>query len=167
MYALRHSLLRCGAARRIGWILLLLVLLSRALIPGAVMLDPDASGPDMMVLCSGHGPMRMSGDDMAGMNAMSGMSMSDMPTATGADASRLDHLFAHAPDSGQPAQPDDDSGVCAFSAALFAAMAVAFVVVLLAPAGISRRLRVRFPRLCLPATPTGQRPPARAPPAFV
>ncbi|MBR7513260.1 hypothetical protein KC219_24190, partial [Mycobacterium tuberculosis] len=57
MNALRHFLLRQGVARQLLWGFLLVTLLPRARMSGAVMLEPDGPDAGSVVLCSGRGPL--------------------------------------------------------------------------------------------------------------
>jgi hypothetical protein len=147
MNPLRRFLLRNSVVSRITFLAALAVLLARALLPGAVMLDPESSaqGDFALVLCSGHGPM-FAHDSMSDANMMH------------------DHMDM----SGAPAHDSmtGDDGICPFSAALFVAcVGIALAVLLFALKRITCSWRVRPARPLLRPSPHF-RPLSRAPPLF-
>lgn len=165
MNAFRRFLLRGGKASRMFFLAAFAVLLARALLPGAVMLDSE-SAPERgiaLVMCSGHGPMfAHTANTMANMSdAMPGMDMSHM---TGAMQDGMD--MSHTSDSRGHDSMAGDDGLCPFSAALvLACIAIALAVVLfsltrLAPSwsAVSARPLLRFSPYF--------RPQSRAPPRF-
>jgi hypothetical protein len=163
MNAYRRFLLRGGMASRLAVLAAFAVLLARALLPGAVMLDPvsAAQGDFALVICSGHGPMfvhdagammNMSGDD--DMSHMAGM-MHDDPHMSGSSGAPMQAPMA------------SDDGLCPFSAALFVAcvsVSLAIVLFALAPR-IAERWRV-IPARRPAFASTHLRPLSRAPPTF-
>jgi hypothetical protein len=158
MTALRRFLLRGGMASRMCFMAAFAVLLARALLPGAVMLDPEtaAQGDFSLVMCSGHGPLFT--HDSSAMPGMSGMS--DMP---GMD---MMHDMSHM--SGSPAHDSmtGDDGLCPFSAALFVAcVGVALAVVLFALTRVRPSWRAISVRPLVRASQYFQ-PLSRAPPLF-
>jgi hypothetical protein len=155
MNALRHFLLRGGLARQLIWGGLLIVLLSRALMSGAVMLDPDGPDAGSVVLCSGRGPLIL---DAAALTARFD---ARAPITPANDARALADTLTHA---GKAAPADHEAGLCAFSAALFAALASFALLVLLFPAAAPRR--VPLPPAPRPPARSArdERPPSRAPP---
>ncbi|WP_414143034.1 hypothetical protein [Burkholderia gladioli] len=163
MNALRHFLLRGGVATRLLWGLLLAVLLSRALISGAVMLDPDGPDAGAVVLCSGHGPL------VLGAAALAARFDADAPITPANDAAALASRLAHhdhegAGDSSSAAGNPGD--ICPFAIALFTALASCLLLVLLFPFSIARAAWPRpVTRQALRPT-IGDRPPSRAPPLF-
>ncbi len=143
------------------------VLLARALLPGAVMLDPvsAAQGGFALVMCSGHGPMFAQGAammDMPGMAAsMPGMNMSHMAgmTAHGMEMSGASGATGHGSMAG-------DDGLCPFSAALVVAcvgVALACVLFVLIRAAQSW---ITVVAQSLSRSPLHFQPPSRAPPRF-
>ncbi|TGN94212.1 hypothetical protein [Burkholderia sp. USMB20] len=160
MNALRHFLHRLGVARQLLWILILVSLLSRALMSGAVMLDPDGPDAGSVVLCSGRGPL------IIGATALTARFDASAPITPANDALALVNVLKHGTDAGKPASADSSNGVCAFSAALFAALVSFVLLVLLFPAAAPRRFRLP-PDGVLPARSIfDDRPPSRAPPQF-
>ncbi|MDC6128467.1 hypothetical protein PPH41_10915, partial [Burkholderia gladioli] len=148
MNALRHFLLRGGVATRLLWGLLLAVLLSRALISGAVMLDPDGPDAGAVVLCSGHGPLDLT---PAALQANE-----DLSRALGSALSPTPDT--HHQRAGASAE------LCPFSASLAAAIALA-VVVLVGWARLDVVARRAAPRLLrFRQHHAHARPGARAPP---
>jgi hypothetical protein len=158
MNALRHFLLRGGVARQLMWGVLLIVLLSRALMSGAVMLDPDGPDAGAVVLCSGRGPLIL---DAAALAARFDASA---PITPANDARALINSLTHPSHEGPSTAAEHGAGLCAFSAALFAALASFVLLVLLFPAASARRFRIP-PDTPPPARSTlDDRPPSRAPP---
>ncbi|RQR59911.1 hypothetical protein DIE18_15980 [Burkholderia sp. Bp9125] len=160
MNALRHLLHRQGVARQLLWVLILVPLLSRALMSGAVMLDPDGPDAASVVLCSGRGPL------ILGATAPTARFDARAPITQANDAPALVDAFTHGAHTGKPAPADSGNGACAFSAALFAALASFMLLVLLFPAAAQRRFRLPPDRLLLARSTFDDRPPARAPPRF-
>lgn len=155
MNALRRFLLRGGIASRLSVLAAFAVLLARALLPGAVMLDPvsAAQGDFALVICSGHGPM-FAPDAHAMMN------MSDEDMMHG-DM----HMSAS---GGAPMQTPmaSDDGLCPFSAALFVAcVSVTLAMELFALTPVIERWRVLPTHRPTRASPH-LRPLSRAPPLF-
>lgn len=160
MNALRHFLHRQGVARQLLWVLILVPLLSRALMSGAVMLDPDGPDAGSVVLCSGRGPL------ILGAIASTARFEASAPITQANDALALVDALKHGTHTGKQAPADSGNGVCAFSAALFAALASFVLLVLLFPAAAPRRFRLP-PDALLPARSIfDDRPPSRAPPQF-
>ncbi|KVN88865.1 hypothetical protein [Burkholderia ubonensis] len=160
MNALRHFLHRQGVARQLLWMLILVPLLSRALMSGAVMLDPDGPDAGSVVLCSGRGPL------ILGATAPAARFDARAPITPANDALALVNALKHGTHTGKPAPADSSNGVCAFSATLFAALASFVLLVLLFPAAAPRRFRLP-PDCPLPARSIfDDRPPSRAPPQF-
>jgi hypothetical protein len=165
MNAFRRFLLRGGMASRAHVLAALVVLLARALLPGAVMLDPvsAAQGGFAVVMCSGHGPMfaGLSGAATAMPDTMPGMDMDHMGGMT--------HGGMHL--SAMPGSPAHDSmtaddGLCPFSAALVLACAgVALAVVLFTLMRATPSWRAMSVRP-LVRTSCHVRPLSRAPPLF-
>ncbi|WP_109481304.1 DUF2946 family protein [Paraburkholderia sp. C35] len=161
MNLFRHFLSRGGVTRHALLLLVFSVLMSRALLPGAVMIDPDqtaASG--VLVICSGHGAMFV--DQAAGVAIGEQISRAAATHVTFAADDASTNL--HAGQQGNTS--NKDSGVCAFSAALATALAGVVVLLLLFlpqarsqfwPAGSTNSL----PRLAV-----FTRPLTRAPPVF-
>ncbi|KVV37723.1 hypothetical protein WK81_25095 [Burkholderia ubonensis] len=157
MNALRHFLHRRGVARQLLWMLILVPLLSRALMSGAVMLGPDAGS---VVLCSGRGPL------ILGATGLTAHVDASAPITAADEALALVDALEHGAHAGKAAPADSGNGVCAFSAALFAALASFVLLVLLFPAAAPRRFRLP-PDCPLPARSIfDDRPPSRAPPQF-
>ncbi|WP_246794062.1 hypothetical protein [Burkholderia perseverans] len=162
MNALRHFLLRNGVATRLLWGLILAVLLSRALISGAVMLDPDSPGAGGVVLCSGHGPLVIGATLSARFDAQS-------PITPANDAMALASLLSH---HGHDASPGGSTSsgssgdLCPFGAALFVALGTSLLLVVLFPVAAARRAWARAAVCVAARSPSGVRPPSRAPPRF-
>jgi hypothetical protein len=160
MNPLRRFLLRGGMASRMMLLAAFAVLFARALLPGAVMLDPEsaAQGDFALVICSGHGPMFAPGiGPMSHMDdSMPGMDMSHMPGMT------------HDGMTGSPAHDSmtGDDGLCPFSAALFVAcVGITVAVVLFALKRQRQSWRVKSARP-LARSSHYFRPLSRAPPSF-
>ncbi|MDR5818751.1 MULTISPECIES: hypothetical protein [unclassified Caballeronia] len=154
------------------------VLLARALLSSAVMIDPDhdAMGGFLM-LCSGHGvmvvkemthddTMQMSASDSmdGSMQAMPGMDMSGMSNM----AMPVDHVdvTVHHAEHDQAGAMSHSSDLCAFSAALATALA-SIVVFFFLFAPLQLRESWRRPRAtAVRALLLHIRPPTRAPPVF-
>ncbi|MEJ8797699.1 hypothetical protein WKR88_15515 [Trinickia caryophylli] len=160
MNALRRFLHRPGVARQLLWGLLLVTVLSRALVSGAVMLDPDGLDAGSVVLCSGHGPLILD-------PAVSASRFDVSAQTTGAnDAPALVDTIEQGPHAGKAQSPGSGDGTCAFNAALFVAVASFMLLQLLFPVGVAQRFRI------LPGSPPrvrslfDDRPPPRAPPVF-
>jgi hypothetical protein len=125
MNPLRRFLMRGGLVSRMSLLAAFAILFARALLPGAVMLDPEsaAQGDFALVICSGHGPMFAHGTgSMSDMDdSMPGMDMSHMAGMT------------HDSMAGSPAHDamTGDDGLCPFSAALFVACVSAVIAVVL------------------------------------
>ncbi|MBN3786774.1 hypothetical protein [Burkholderia sp. Ac-20353] len=161
MNALRHFLLRGGVAKQLLWGLILVVSLSRALMSGAVMLDPDAPDSGTVVLCSGHGPL------VLGVTALMAGFESRSSVAPANDVLALADALTHGtPHDGKPMSSDHGAGICAFSAALFAALTPLVLFFLLFRAAVARRLRI--PPVCCSVARSAldDLPPSRAPPLF-
>ncbi|ACR31855.1 hypothetical protein [Burkholderia glumae] len=163
MNALRHFLLRNGVATRLLWGLILAVLLSRALISGAVMLDPDSPGAGGVVLCSGHGPLVI---DAPGRS----VSFDDASPITPAnDAMALASLLSprgHDASSGGSTPSGSSGAVCAFGAALFVALSLSLLLVVLFPVAAARRVWPRCAARVAACSPSDVGPPSRAPPCL-
>ncbi|WP_321818635.1 MULTISPECIES: hypothetical protein [unclassified Paraburkholderia] len=162
MFSLRRFLLRGGTASRVLFLAAFAILLARALLPGAVMLDPDpgAQGGFALVMCSGHGPMfaKNSGvmPDMADM--MPDMDMSHMAGMMH-DGISMHGSAAHDTMAG-------DNSVCPFSAALVVAcVSIALAVVLFT---LTRVTQLWSASLARPLVRISLhfRPLSRAPPLF-
>jgi hypothetical protein len=140
MNAFRHLLSRSGLARHALLMFVFSVLVSRGLLSGAVMIDPDPMTGGALVMCSGHGPV---------FDA-------SMP---GMDMSMLHHGDGHT-------RADKSGDLCAFSASLVTALAcAAFLLLLFHPFPIRRTWSL--PRIVIAArSVTYVRPPPRAPPRF-
>lgn len=160
MNALRRFLLRPGVARQLLWGVLLVTLLSRALMSGAVMLDPDGPDAGSVVLCSGRGPLIV---DVAALAARFDASA---PITPANDALALVDALRHDAHGGKTASSGDGDSLCAFGAALFTALASFVLLVLLFPATAPRRFRVHFDSLPFVRSRFDDRPPSRAPPLF-
>jgi hypothetical protein len=170
MNALRRFLLRGGRASRMSILAALAVLLVRALLPGAVMLDPEttAQGGFALVMCSGHGPLF--GHDTGATSHMADMDMSHMPDMNHDDMdmpgmSNMSHM-SDMPGPADHGSMTADDGLCAFSAALFVAcLSVAIAVALFT---LEPTVRIwRAPASRLPdRLPRYFRLPSRAPPLF-
>lgn len=161
MNALRRFLLRQGVARQLLWGVLLVTLLSRALMSGAVMLDPDGPDAGSVVLCSGRGPLIV---DVA---ALAARFDAGAPITPANDAFALADALKHGAHVGNAASSaGGDDGLCAFGAALFTALASFAVLVLLFPAAAPRRFRIRFDIPRVVRSIFDDRPPSRAPPLF-
>ncbi|KFG93393.1 hypothetical protein GQ56_0131995 [Burkholderia paludis] len=158
MNALRRFLLGSGAARQLLWSFLLVTVLSRALISGAVMLDPDGPDAGSVVLCSGRGPL------IVNVAALAARFDAGAPITPANDALALADTLRHDA-HGEPA-PSSGSGdgLCAFGAALFTALASVALLVLLFPAAAPRRFRLHFDCIPFGRSILDARPPSRAPP---
>lgn len=135
MNALRHFLLRQGVARQLLWGFLLVTLLSRALMSGAVMLDPDGPDAGSVVLCSGRGPLIV---DVA---ALAARFDAGAPITPANDALALADALKHDGHADNTASSGSGDSLCAFGAALFTALASFVLLVLLFPAAAPRRFR--------------------------
>jgi len=161
MNLFRHFLSRGGVARHGLLLLIFSVLMSRALLPGAVMTDPDqtaASG--MLVICSGHGAMFV--DQTADLALDEQIARAAPMEVTIA----ADHASKNLPSGQEGNTSNKDSGVCAFSAALATALAgVAVLLLLFLPLAARQFWPSRFTdspaRLSVHT-----RPLTRAPPVF-
>ncbi|KWO40832.1 hypothetical protein WT97_20335 [Burkholderia sp. MSMB1459WGS] len=160
MNALRRFLLRPGVARRLLWGFLLVTLLSRALMSGAVMLDPDGPDAGSVVLCSGRGPLIVTGAALAARFDASA------PITPANDALALVDALKHDAHADKAASSDNGDSLCAFGAALFTALASFVLLVLLFPAAPPRRFRIHFDSLPFVRSIFDDRPPSRAPPLF-
>ncbi|MBI0330073.1 DUF2946 family protein [Burkholderia plantarii] len=163
MNALRHFLLRNGVATRLLWGLILAVLLSRALISGAVMLDPDSPGAGGVVLCSGHGPL------VIGTTALSTSFDAQSQITPANDAMALASLLSHHghdASRGGSTSSGSSGDLCPFGAALFVALSTSLLLVMLFPVAAARRVRARAAVRVAVSSPSGVRPPSRAPPCF-
>ncbi|ALK33234.1 hypothetical protein [Burkholderia plantarii] len=163
MNALRHFLLRNGVATRLLWGLILAVLLSRALISGAVMLDPDSPGAGGLVLCSGHGPL------VIGAAGVSASFDEQSPITPANDAMALASLLSHHghdASSGGSTSSGSSGDLCPFGAALFVALGMSLLLVVLFPVAAARRVWARAAACVAARSPSGVRPPSRAPPCF-
>ncbi|AXF24521.1 hypothetical protein CUJ89_30045 [Burkholderia pyrrocinia] len=160
MNALRRFLLRQGVARQLLWGFLLVTLLSRALMSGAVMLDPDGPDAGSVVLCSGRGPLIV---DMAALTARFDASA---PITLANDALALVDALKHDAHTGKAASAGNGDSLCAFGAALFTALASFVLLVLLFPAAAPRRFRIPVDGLPFVRSIFDDRPPSRAPPLF-
>ncbi|MCW0014547.1 hypothetical protein, partial [Burkholderia pseudomallei] len=110
--------------------------------------------------CAGRGPL------LLGATAPTARFDASAPITTANDALALVDALKHGTHSGKPAPADSGTGVCAFSAALFAALTSFVLLVLLFPAAAPRRFRLP-PDCLLPARSIfDDRPPSRAPPQF-
>ncbi|WP_069704459.1 hypothetical protein [Burkholderia seminalis] len=158
MNALRRFLLRPGVARQLLWGFLLVTLLSRALMSGAVMLDPDGPDAGSVVLCSGRGPLIVTGTALAARFDASA------PITPANDARALVDALKH--DAHADKTASAGNGLCAFGAALFTALASFVLLVLLFPAAAPRRFRVHVDSLPFVRSILDDRPPSRAPPLF-
>lgn len=160
MNALRRFLLRPGVARQWLWGFLLVTLLSRALISGAVMLDPDGPDAGSVVLCSGQGPLIVTAAALAARFDASA------PITPANDALALVDALKHDAHADKAASSGNGDSLCAFGAALFTAIASFVLLVLLFPAAAPRRFRVHLDRLPFVRSIFDDRPPSRAPPLF-
>ncbi|MPV66146.1 hypothetical protein, partial [Burkholderia sp. BE17] len=136
MNALRRFLLRQGVARQLLWGFLLVTLLSRALMSGAVMLDPDGPDAGSVVLCSGRGPLIVS------VAALAARFDASAPITPANDALALVDALKHDAHADKTAPSGNGDGLCAFGAALFTALASFVLLMLLFPAAAPRRLRI-------------------------
>ncbi|MBN3728929.1 DUF2946 family protein [Burkholderia sp. Ac-20379] len=162
MNALRHFLLRSGVATRLLWGLILAVLLSRALLSGAVMLAPDGPDAGAVVLCSGHGPL------VLGASALTADFGAQAPITPANDAFALASLLPHHDRDGSGSQQNGASGgdICPFSGALLTALAASLLLVLLFPAAVAPPSWPRPVVRTAVRLTIGHRPPSRAPPSF-
>ncbi|AOJ33553.1 hypothetical protein [Burkholderia metallica] len=160
MNALRRFLLRQGVARQLLWGVLLVTLLSRALMSGAVMLDPDGPDTGSVVLCSGRGPLLL---DVA---ALAARFEAGSPITPANDAFALAGALKHDAHAGKAASSSGDDGLCAFGAALFTALASVALLALLFPAAAPQRFRIQFDIPRVVRSVLDDRPPCRAPPLF-
>jgi len=146
MNAFRHLLSRSCVARHVMLLLVFSVLVSRGLLSGAVMIDPDQMAGGALVMCSGHGPVFE--------HDMQRMQMPDMP---------LDDAVHHG--DGHTAT-DKTGDMCAFGASLVTALACAAILLLLFHPFTTRRTWA-LPRIVIAARlVTYVLPPSRAPPRF-
>jgi len=183
MNAIRQFLLRDSWLRQGLLCLVFALLLLRALLSSAVMLDPDApEGSYGLVICSGFGPLfpvaatggGQAAPAMMGSGSMGGMAMPGMPEmhashhgtaavkpVVSGDASVAD-IGTHMGDQ----DASDSGGVCPFSAAFLTAIVSLFVVSLfLGVVTSGRSWRNVGPISYLSLTRFG-RPLSRGPPAF-
>ncbi|QGZ63361.1 hypothetical protein [Paraburkholderia acidisoli] len=172
MNAFRRFLLRGGMASRAWLLAAFAVLFARALLPGAVMLDPVsvAQGDFALVMCSGHGPMfaQDRGALAVRSHAMSGMAMPgmDMSPMAGMMHEDMDMPGMSMPGSHDHDSMNGDDGLCPFSAALVVAcVGIALAIVLFTLTRVTQTWRDVSTRL--PARPPLHfRPLSRAPPRF-
>jgi hypothetical protein len=165
MNAFRRFLLRGGIASRMSFLAAFAVLLARALLPGAVMLD-SVSTPDggiALVMCSGHGPMfARAPNAMANMSeTMPDMDMSHMAgmMQDGMDMPHMSGSQSHDSMAG-------DDGLCPFSAALVVGcVAIALAVVLFSLTRVTQSWSAVSARPLARLSPYF-RPLSRAPPLF-
>nr|WP_228545303.1 hypothetical protein [Burkholderia pseudomultivorans] len=160
MNTLRRFLLGQGVARQLLWGFILVTLLSRALMSGAVMLDPDGQDAGSVALCSGRGPLIVS---VAGLAARFDASA---PVTPANDALALVDALRHDAHADKSPPSGNGDSLCAFGAALFTALASFVALVLLFPAAVRQRFRARFDNLPFVRSIFDDRPPSRAPPAF-
>ncbi|WP_414448059.1 DUF2946 family protein [Burkholderia sp. 22PA0099] len=162
MNALRHFLLRSGVATRLLWGLILAVLLSRALLSGAVMLAPDGPDAGAVVLCSGHGPL------VLGASALTADFGAQASITPANDAFALVSLLPHHghDDSGSQQNNTNGGDLCPFSGALLTALTASLLLVLLFPAAVARQSWPRPVARAVGRLTIGDRPPSRAPPSF-
>ncbi|VWC35260.1 hypothetical protein BLA23254_06596 [Burkholderia lata] len=160
MNALRRFLLRQGVARQLLWGFLLVTLLSRALMSGAVMLDPDGPDAGSVVLCSGRGPL------IVNVTALAARFDAGAPITPANDALALADALKHDAHADNPASSGNGDSLCAFGAALFTALASFVLLVLLFPVAAPRRFRVHFDSIPFVRSIFDDRPPSRAPPLF-
>lgn len=160
MNTLRRFLLGQGVARQLLWGFILVTLLSRALMSGAVMLDPDGQDAGSVVLCSGRGPLIVSVAEMVTRFDASA------PVTPANDALALVDALKHDAHADKSSPSGNGDNLCAFGAALFTALASFGLLVLLFPAAAPRRLRVRVDTLPFVRSICDDRPPSRAPPSF-
>jgi len=161
MNALRHLLLRKGIATQCLWGFILIALLCRALVSGAVMLDPGRPDSSAVVLCSGGGPLNL---DATALTALTARIDADAPITPANDASAIVAALKHQAHANE--SNASDHSVCAFSAALFAALAPFALLVLLFPAASARRLRLTSILVPIARSALDERPPSRAPPVI-
>ncbi|MBB3003971.1 hypothetical protein FHX57_006350 [Paraburkholderia tropica] len=164
MNVLRRFLLRGGKASQALFLFAFAVLLSRALLPGAVMLDPVsvAQGDFALVMCSGHGPMFAPDQSTSARmsNSMPGMDMGHMAGMV------HDGMDMSGPGSASHDSMSGDDGLCPFSAALVVACVATAIIFALFTltrftqswSAVSLRALVRLIPHC--------RPLCRAPPHF-
>ncbi len=160
MNALRRFLLRQGVARQLLWGILLVTLLSRALMSGAVMLDPDGPDAGSVVLCSGRGPL------IVNVAALAARFDAGAPITPANDALALADALKHDGHADNTASSGSGDSLCAFGAALFTALASFVLLVLLFPAATPRRFRIQVDRIPVVRSIFDDRPPSRAPPLF-
>lgn len=160
MNALRRFLLRHGVARQLLWGFLLVTLLSRALMSGAVMLDPDSPDAGSVVLCSGRGPL------IVNVAALAARFDAGAPITPANDALALADALKHDAHADNTASSGNGDSLCAFGAALFTALASFVLLVLLFPAAAPRRFRIHFDSIPFVRSIFDDRPPSRAPPLF-
>ncbi|MGS0896029.1 hypothetical protein ACVBGC_26385 [Burkholderia stagnalis] len=158
MNALRRFLLGQGVARQLVWGIILATVLSRALLSGAVMLDPDGPGAGSVVLCSGSGPL------IVGAAAWAARFDASAPITPANDAVALADSLRHGSHDGNAVSSGGGDGLCAFGAALFAALVSFVLLVLLFPAAASRRFSLPPDTLPQVRSIFDDRPPSRAPP---
>lgn len=167
MSAFRRFLLRGGMANRAWFLIAMAVLLVRALLPGAVMLDPAsvAQGDFALVMCSGHGPM-FAGDSGAAVkmsDVMPGMNMTHMAGMMHGDMDMSGKAGSPAHDHG--AMTGDD-GLCPFSAALVVAcVGIALAIALFTLTRVTQSWRAVSTRPLVRLS-LHFRPLSRAPPLF-
>ena len=160
MNALRRFLLRPGVARQLLWGFLLVTLLSRALMSGAVMLDPDGPDAGSVVLCSGRGPL------IGDVAALAARFDAGAPITPANDALALADALKHDAHADNPASAGGGDSLCAFGAALFTALTSFVLLVLLFPGAVPRRFRIHVAPLPFVRSIFDDRPPSRAPPLF-
>jgi hypothetical protein len=165
MNAFRRFLLRGGIASRMAFLAAFAVLLARALLPGAVMLDSVSTteGGISLVMCSGHGPMFAPAPNaMANTsNATADLDMSHM-AAMMQDDMGMSHMSGSQPHNSMAG----DDGLCPFSAALVVGcVAVALAVILFALTRATQSWSAMSARPLARLSPYF-RPLSRAPPRF-
>ncbi|MDN7426032.1 hypothetical protein QZM72_06730 [Burkholderia sp. AU45388] len=137
-----------------------MTLLSRALMSGAVMLDPDGPEAGSVVLCSGRGPLIVAGAALAARFDASA------PITPANDALALVDALKHDKHADKAPSSRDGDSLCAFGAALFTALASFVLLALLFPAAPPRRFRVHVYSHPFVRSIFDDRPPSRAPPRF-
>ncbi|WP_175770682.1 hypothetical protein [Burkholderia anthina] len=158
MNALRRFLLRQAVARQFLWGFLLVTLLSRALMSGAVMLDPDGPDAGSVVLCSGRGPL------IVDVSALAARFDAGAPVTPANDAFALASALKHDAHAGNAASSAGGDGLCAFGAALFTALASVVLLALVFPLAAPQRFPIHFVIPRVVRSVFDNRPPCRAPP---
>lgn len=148
MNAFRHLSSRHCVARHALLLLVFCVLVSRGLLSGAVMIDPDQMTGGALVMCSGHGPVFE--------HDMQHMQMFDSSLD---DLAMLHHGDGHT-------NADKTGDMCAFSASLVTALACAAILLLLFHPFTTRRTWALLRIVVAARLVTYVLPPPRAPPRF-